>query len=58
LSDIYPENKVLNFIRGNISLERIREVEEELAKYDSMNLDKLFQRGFDGVGLAWTQVKP
>jgi len=42
LSDGYPENKVLNFIRENVSLDRIREVEERLALYDSGDLDKYF----------------
>jgi len=42
LSDGYPENKVLNFIRENVSLDRIREVEERLALYDSGDLDRYF----------------
>jgi len=32
----------LNFIRENVSLDRIKEVEEKLALYDSMDLDKYF----------------
>jgi len=43
LREDYPENKVLSFIRENVSLERIKEVEEKLALYDARDLDKYFE---------------
>ena len=42
MSDGYPENKVLRFIRENVSLDRIREIVEKLVLYDSGDLDKYF----------------
>jgi len=44
LPDGYPENKVLNFMRENVSWDQIREVEEKLALNDSGDLDRLLKR--------------